>query len=94
MDRSYNVVIEEFVRNILTKFPVVEIMFCSCSIRNELYQVVIREQVSYVLYEIVEVFLMIIFFEAIVVFEVVFERITIVIRQDNVMISGAKLLPI
>ena len=69
-------------------------MFCSCSIRNELYQVVIWEQVPYVLYEIVEVFLMIIFFEAIVVFEVVFERITVVIRQDNVRINGAKLLPI
>ena len=90
MGVSYEVVIEEFFRDRLTKFPVVEIMFCSCSIRNELYQVVIREQVSYVLYEIVEVFLMIIFFEAIVVFE----RITVVIRQDNVMISGAKLLPV
>ena len=90
MSVPYEVVIEEFFRDRLTKFPVVEIMFCSCSIRNELYQVVIREQVSYVLYEIVEVFLMIIFFEAIVVFE----RITVVIRQDNVMINGAKLLPI
>ena len=90
MSVPYEVVIEEFFRDRLTKFPVVEIMFCSCSIRNELYQVVIWEQVPYVLYEIVEVFLMIIFFEAIVVFE----RITVVIRQDNVMINGAKLLPI
>ena len=90
MSVPYEVVIEEFFRDRLTKFPVVEIMFFSCSIRNELYLVVIREQVPYLLYEILEIFLVIIFLEAIVVFE----RITVVIRQDNVMINGAKLLPV